>query len=379
MTVTYEASAPDSNNNSLSMYILAGFGTGAAPTINDNWFMYDSTNGGTPISPIFSFTGYYSVVGSVDSFWHTYTVVTSVPAGYTTGQVVYVHVLGAEAYSSWGSPAANATTMAAAVTVDCTMGKVPNIGAGDFTYGGVAYTGGSLSADLIIQQCASTPTNTPTKTPTNTPTLTPTPLITNTATNSPTQTATSTATSSATNTGTPAPTNTATNTATATATSTATNSATQTTTRTPSNTPTITPTNTVTRTATLSPTPTVSSTPTPTPTVTNTPTITFTSTPTIPAVDIFTADKNIFSPSTDKVVTINVQYNQFPGSYNLWIYNTAGEHIKTLDTMVMSAPVNKIYTWDGTNKNGEQCSSGVYILYLVEPFGKKLKRLILIR
>ena len=210
----------------------------------------------------------------------------------------------------------------------------------------------SNTVNTTILGCATntatnTPTNTPTITPTNSPTATPTntPLITNTATNSPTNspTATSTSTFTATATNTPLITNTATNS------------------------PTVTPTRTPSSTSTNTPTPTI------------TPTITPTFTPTPPFVDIFTADKNIFSLSNDKVVNINVQYNQFPGSYNLWVYNTAGEHIKTLDTAVMTAPINKTYQWDGTNKNGEQCASGVYILYLVEPFGKKLKRIILVR
>src|SRR5579872_6695162 len=73
VTVSYQAAAPDSSNQSLSMYVLAGFGTGPAPTLNDNWFIHDSSNGGAPVSPVFSYTGYDSIVGSVDSFWHTYS------------------------------------------------------------------------------------------------------------------------------------------------------------------------------------------------------------------------------------------------------------------------------------------------------------------
>jgi len=97
-------------------------------------------------------------------------------------------------------------------------------------------------------------------------------------------------------------------------------------------------------------------------------------------VDIFTADKNIFNPSVDNVVTFTIQYNKYPGPYQFVIYNTAGEHIwnSPKNNPHQSLPINDVFTWDGKNKNGDLCASGVYILYLIEPFDKKLKRLILI-
>ena len=197
----------------------------------------------------------------------------------------------------------------------------------------------SNSVYTTITSCASTPTNTPTRTPTATPTNSPTNTPTRTPTNSPTLT--------------------------------------------PTRTPTLTPTNTVVFTATNTPTRTPTPTVTLTPTITRTPTITPTITPTFtatpPSVDIFTANRNVFNVTADKAMTITVQYNQFPGDYNLWIYNTAGENIRTLDAQHLSGPVSKVYSWDGTNKNGDACASGVYILYLVEPYSKKLKRFILIR
>jgi hypothetical protein len=167
------------------------------------------------------------------------------------------------------------------------------------------------------------------------------------------------ATATPTNTGTS--TYTPTNTWSPTITNTATFTSTSTNSFTPSNTPTVTYTFTITR--------------TPTPTRTFTPT----STVTPPYVDIFKVDRNLFRPALDKAVTINVQYNKYPGNYDLWIYNSVGEHIKTLDTTHLNAAVNKTYQWDGTNKNGDPCASGVYVLYLVEPFDRKIKRLLLVR
>lgn len=103
-----------------------------------------------------------------------------------------------------------------------------------------------------------------------------------------------------------------------------------------------------------------------------------TPTATLPNVDIFYASKNVFKPS-DGPVSIHVEYSKFPGNYQLWVYNTAGEHIRTLDSQQLTARMVKSYEWDGKNKNGEDCSSGVYILYLIEPFDRKYKRLLLIR
>ncbi len=144
----------------------------------------------------------------------------------------------------------------------------------------------------------------------------------------------------------------------------------------------ITSTPTQTPTATPSPTPKITSTPTQTPTNTATATITFTPTLTptpIPNIDTFYVAQNVYNATNDSPVSIFVQYSQFPGNYSLWIYNSAGEHIKTLDNQVLSAPFSQSYHWDGTNKYGDKCASGVYILYLVEPFSQKLKRLLLIR
>lgn len=156
-------------------------------------------------------------------------------------------------------------------------------------------------------------------------------------------------------------------------------------TNTPTNTPTSTLTSTPTNTATASPTytPTLSPTFTPTSTITNTPTltvtptITATPTATIPSFDAFDVDKNVFNPANDSV-SIHVAYSKYPGNYSLTIYNSAGEHIRTLDSTNMTGVLDQYYQWDGKNKYGEVCASGVYIFYLIEPFDRKFKRVLLI-
>ncbi len=188
-----------------------------------------------------------------------------------------------------------------------------------------------------------------------TPTPTPTNSLTPTSTNTPTKSPTQTPTSTFSNTATPSPTNS------------------------PTKSPTVTPTSSPTLTATQTPTLTITNTTTITSTPTNSPTITPTLTFTPVPIDIFYVDKNLFSPSTDKAVSILVSYNQYPGEYNLRVYNTAGEHIKNLDSQYLKSPVNKFYTWDGTNKNGDACASGVYIFYLIEPYSRKVKRVLLVR
>ena len=97
---------------------------------------------------------------------------------------------------------------------------------------------------------------------------------------------------------------------------------------TPTNTPTITFTPTITDTPTVTSTPTITYTPTITSTPTNTPTVTPTP---LPNLDLFYVSQNIFNPDSGGSLSIQVQYSKFPGEYDLWIYNSAGEHIKTLD------------------------------------------------
>ncbi|HTC22103.1 MAG TPA: FlgD immunoglobulin-like domain containing protein, partial [bacterium] len=76
---------------------------------------------------------------------------------------------------------------------------------------------------------------------------------------------------------------------------------------------------------------------------------------------------------------ITVETSAFPGLYELRVYNSAGEYIKTIDSQQLSAPLIASYSWDGTNRYGNTCASGVYIFYLIEPFGTKTKRIVLIK
>ncbi len=248
-------------------------------------------------------------------------------------------------------------------------------------------------AQLCPCGSTSTPTSTPTSTFSATPTFTLTATWTFTLTNTPTISPTATSTATSTPSSTPTFTATVTPTTTPTFTPTLTDTFTVTNTPTPTMTPTNTSTPTFTRTATFTPTQTftftLTSTPTftPTPTATQTPcgypgnTCTPTNTPTATDTpffaDIFYVSKNIFGPSDP--VSIFVDYTQYPGAYSLMVYNTAGEHIKTLVNRQLSGPVSESYQWDGTNKYNSPCASGVYILYLAEPFGIKVKRVILIK
>lgn len=94
--------------------------------------------------------------------------------------------------------------------------------------------------------------------------------------------------------------------------------------------------------------------------------------------DIFDVSENILRPDQEPV-SIRVAYSIYPGNYALRIYNSAGEHIRTLDEGPLDGPLDRNYQWDGKNKYGEPCASGVYIFYLIEPFDRKVKRVLLIR
>jgi hypothetical protein len=120
-----------------------------------------------------------------------------------------------------------------------------------------------------------------------------------------------------------------------------------------------------------------------TPNCLSTPTFTPTDTPTAiptptPVVDIFTVSKNMFHPAQGPV-SIHVEYGYYPGRYGLRIYNSAGEHIRTLADTALQSPAYFDYTWDGKNKYGDDCASGIYILDLIEPTSHKQKLILLIR
>jgi len=150
-------------------------------------------------------------------------------------------------------------------------------------------------------------------------------------------------------------------------------------TNTPTPSPTVTSTFTITLTPTVTPSPTI----TLSPTVTLSPTITFTPTPTVPPVnDVFYINQNLFQPSSGPL-SMFVGYNQYPGRYSLKIYNTAGEFIRDLskdygDPDNLIQPVQHPYFWDGKNSGGNDCASGIYIFYLIEPFDRKIKKVLLV-
>jgi hypothetical protein len=230
----------------------------------------------------------------------------------------------------------------------------------------------------------STPTSTYTPTETFTFTSSATSTATFTDTSTPTVTSTFTLTSTPTPTTTPTDTFTFTSTPTSTATATATSTPTITSTFTLTSTPTTTFSPTDTFTFTSTPTPTATFTATLSPTVTSTftitftPTVTATPTATLNNADVFFISKNMLIPRQGPV-SILVQY-PYSGNYGLMIYNSAGEHILTLDdNQTITGPFLKSYTWNGKNKYGDNCASGVYLIYLTEADGVKLKRILLIK
>lgn len=202
----------------------------------------------------------------------------------------------------------------------------------------------------------------------------------------PTPTFTATSTATATPTSTPTLTQTPTPTSTPTASATGTlPTATDTPTVTSTFTPTMTDTSTATGTFTFTATVTAAWTPTPTPTqtftVTSTPTATHTPSPTptpLPVNDSFTVSQNAFTPSQGPV-SISLVYSYFPGRFTLRIFNSAGEYIRTLADETLTQPLSASYAWDGTNRYGDPCASGVYILCVQEPYSEKIRRVILLR
>jgi flagellar hook assembly protein FlgD len=94
--------------------------------------------------------------------------------------------------------------------------------------------------------------------------------------------------------------------------------------------------------------------------------------------DAFYVSRNIFNPSLQGPVSVFVATVWGHGKYSLRVYNSAGEHIKTLDDQYLTTPGQFAYTWDGTNKYGQKCASGMYLFYLVKPFKRQLARVLLI-
>jgi len=77
-------------------------------------------------------------------------------------------------------------------------------------------------------------------------------------------------------------------------------------------------------------------------------------------------------------VSISVSINGYYGIFALKIYNTAGEHILTLAEKDLAGPEVNTYSWDGKNKGGHQCASGVYVIYMIGAYERKIARVVLI-
>jgi flagellar hook assembly protein FlgD len=113
-------------------------------------------------------------------------------------------------------------------------------------------------------------------------------------------------------------------------------------------------------------------------TMTSTPYNTWTPTPT-PVAETFQISKNVFNVTRDGTVSIVIGTGEYPGEMALRIYNSAGEHIKTLFDQTLTQPLSPtIVNWDGKNKFGQAVASGVYIVYLQKPYGRLLARLVVI-
>ncbi len=354
--ITNSGVSPNVEYNFLN-FAASGKGTGLYVALS---CVFNGVSPSTAV-PLLSPLGTFTVEGAASGGYDAAHIVADSPAltGVTDTMLSNWDFSVHEGFDVWPS-----TFIPLAIATDATD---PNYTASDGT-SGLVYI---LASGQIVNLGTNTPTPYPSNTPTPTPnfTLTLTPVNTSTPTPTPNLTLTltppNTPTPTSTLTLTPTPTisSTPTVTTTSTLTFTVTLTATKTESFTPTNSPTLTDTFTITN----------------TPTMTYSPTITPTPTATVPTFDVFYVSANEFNPSTDNPVSIYVGYSAYPGEYDLWIYNSAGEHIKTLDHQEMSGPLTQSYHWDGTNKYGDKCASGVYIFYLVEPFSQKMKRIALIR
>jgi flagellar hook assembly protein FlgD len=101
----------------------------------------------------------------------------------------------------------------------------------------------------------------------------------------------------------------------------------------------------------------------------------------VPAKDIFYVGQNVLNTSSQGSVSIYVAYTMAGSPFSMRIYNSAGEFIRDLskEANLTNTPVDVSFHWDGRNWNHDLCSSGVYVLYLIEPYNRKYKRLLVIR
>jgi flagellar hook assembly protein FlgD len=122
-----------------------------------------------------------------------------------------------------------------------------------------------------------------------------------------------------------------------------------------------------------------------TPTLNRTPSQTSTSTlmptwsPTAtPVSDNFWVCRNLFNVTVNGTVCITISVAE-TGNTALKIYNSAGEHIKTLYDANSNQPVpSTTFNWDGTNKFGDKVASGVYVIYFSTPIKIRVARLVVL-
>jgi flagellar hook assembly protein FlgD len=88
----------------------------------------------------------------------------------------------------------------------------------------------------------------------------------------------------------------------------------------------------------------------------------------------------VYNPVTDyPPVEVRVHLS-LPGPYILKIYNSAGELVKTLkDEREAGAPLDDVVVWDGTNKDDQPVSSGVYVLHFLSRFESRTAKLLILR
>ena len=113
---------------------------------------------------------------------------------------------------------------------------------------------------------------------------------------------------------------------------------------------------------------------TPTPTMTFTPTLS----PTPFCQSSLTLSLNLFTPQSNQLLTITALLC-FPGDSSVMIFNSAGEHIRTLANYSNQPAGSFQVTWDGKNKYGTLVASGTYVVRFVEPFGVHQARVLLVR
>lgn len=82
---------------------------------------------------------------------------------------------------------------------------------------------------------------------------------------------------------------------------------------------------------------------------------------------------NPFNPTTDINFAIPKKSN-----VTLTVYNMLGKKVKTLVNENMAAG-NYSVSWDGTNSNGEQVSSGIYLYKIVTDLNSSSKKMVLLK